>query len=297
MKKLHILLAVVFYCINASAQTDTAVVQKNDAVKSKHNDTLRIGNIIIIKRGGKKTAVKDSAGVLINTTPKKKSRITTNFGIVDVGFANYSDKTNYTTATSDNYLINRSGSLPLGKDDFKLRTGKSINVNIWFFMQELYLVKKNVSLKYGLGLELNNYRYKSNISYRENGLDPNGVFTNKAFIFRDSVSFTKNKLAADYLTIPLMLNFQTNRKADKRGFNIGFGVSAGYLYSQRNKQRSDSRGKEKNKGDYDLEKFKLSYVGEVGFGPVKLYASYVPKSIYEHSMDVRPYNFGLRLSN
>ena len=292
MKRLTILLAVVCFRFSASVQTDTTV-------RGKRNDTMRIGNIIIIKKGMRKGHISDSSSLQVNTAPKKKSRISTNWGIVDLGFANYSDKTNYAAATADGYLRNRPGYPDLGKDDFKLRSGKSINVNIWFFMQQLNLVKENISLKYGLGLELNNYRYKSSISYKEDGTIPyNNTITNRPFIFRDSVSFSKNKIAADYLTVPLMLNFATNKwNGNKRGFNVAFGVSAGYLYSQRNKQRSDARGKEKNKGDYDLEKFKLSYIGEIGFGPLKLYASYSPKSMYEHSMDVRPYNFGFRLSS
>src|SRR3954469_15466917 len=129
MKRLTILLATVFYCMSVSAQTDTTV-------QPKRSDTMRIGNIIIVKHG-KKSSDKDSNAVTVNTTPKKKSRITTNWGIVDIGFSNYSDKTNYAAATADGYLINRPGFPDLSKDDFKLKTGKSVNVNIWFFMQEL----------------------------------------------------------------------------------------------------------------------------------------------------------------
>ncbi|HPH84270.1 MAG TPA: outer membrane beta-barrel protein [Ferruginibacter sp.] len=290
MKRLTLLLATVIFCISASAQTDTTYLPQK-------SDTMRIGNIIIIKRGGKGKGSREIKVGNAENQPKKHSRITTNWGIVDIGFANYSDQTNY--ANTGNYLVNRPGAQAFGKDDFKLRTGKSINVNIWFFMQRLSLIKQNVNLKYGLGLELNNYRYKSNISYKENGVIPysNGVQTSGAFIFRDSIGFTKNKLAADYLTIPVMLNFAANHPNSKNGFSVSFGVSAGYLYSQRNKQRSGERGKERNKGDYDLEKFKFSYVAELGLGPVKLYGSYTPKSIYEHSLDIRPFNFGFRLSN
>ena len=165
-------------------------------------------------------------------------------------------------------------------------------------MQRLYLYKENISLKYGLGLELNNYRYKSSISYKENGDKPYyGGYTPQAFIFRDSITFEKNKLAADFITIPLMVNFSTNDWGRHNGFNIALGVSGGYLYNQRNKQVSESRGKWKNKGDYDLEKFKFSYIGEIGFGPIKFYASYSPHSMYDHSLDMRPYNFGIRLSH
>jgi len=154
MKRLTILLAVVFYCGSVTAQEDTTVatVRQDTIIKSKKSDTMRIGNIIIIKRGGKGSAGKDSNGVVVNTVPKKKSRITTNWGIVDLGFSNYSDKTNYASATADGYLRNdRSGYPALGEDDFKVRTGKSINVNIWFFMQQLNLVKENVSIKNRLG--------------------------------------------------------------------------------------------------------------------------------------------------
>lgn len=94
-----------------------------------------------------------------------------------------------------------------------------------------------------------------------------------------------------------MLNFATNKWGDRRGFNIAFGVSAGYLYSQRNKQVSDARDKQKNRGDYDMERFKLSYIGEIGVGPVKFYATYSPETIFERSLDFRPLNFGIRLGN
>lgn len=294
MKRLTILLAVALYCTGANAQV------KTDTITPKRSDTLRIGNIIILKRGGKKSNGSDSGAMIVNTTPRKNSRLVTNWGGVDIGFSNYTDKTNYVAANADGFLVNRPGYPPFSKDDFKLKTGKSVNINIWIVMQQLNLYKENISLKYGLGLELNNYRYKSAISYKEDGAIPytNGIQTNKPFVFRDSISFNKNKLAADYLTVPVMLNFATNRWGNnQRGFNIAFGVSAGYLYSQRNKQRSEDRGKEKNKGDYDLEKFKLSYVGEIGFGFVKFYASYSPKSIFEHSLDMRPYNFGFRITS
>ena len=167
-------------------------------------------------------------------------------------------------------------------------------------MQRVNLIKHHVNLKYGLGLELNNYRYKSTISYRENGVEPysNGsVVRTDPFIFRDSISFSKNKLAADYITIPFMLNFTSHPAYNNRGVNISFGVSAGYLYSQRNKQKSAERGKKLNKGDYDMERLKLSYVAELGIGPIHLYGSFSPKSMYERSLDIRPYTVGLRFSN
>ncbi len=285
MKKLILLLAMAIICLNVSAQ------------ETKQNkDTIRVGGMIIVKKGkgnkDREITINSGGGPV----KIKRSNVTTNWWIMDLGFANYSDKTNYANAGS--YLVNRPGFPAIDKNDFKLKAGKSVNVNIWVFMQRVNLIKHYVNLKYGLGVELNNYRYKSAINYNEDGPVPYNVNTqtNAPFIFRDSISFSKNKLAADYATIPVMLNFVSNPRERKKGVSLSLGVSAGYLYSQRNKQKSNERGKLKNKGDYDMERFKFSYVAELGVGPVMFYGSYSPKSMYERSLDIRPYNVGFRFS-
>lgn len=287
MKQLITILAMLIVCNAATAQTDST---KNN------KDTIRIGGLVIIKKGKDKGDVNITMGRK-RMERKQNANVSTNWWIMDMGFSNYTDKTNYATAGS--YLVNRPGYPAINGSDFKLKTGKSLNVNIWFFMQRLNLVKHYVNLKYGFGLELNNYWYKSPLSYAEGGKVPYtaNTQTNAPFIFRDSIAFSKNKLAVDYFTVPIMLNFTTNPNNYRRALSFSVGVSAGYLYSQRNKQKSSERGKERNKGDYDLERFKLSYVGELGLGPVKFYGSYSPKSFYEHSLDMRPYTIGLRFSN
>ncbi|MBK8609740.1 MAG: outer membrane beta-barrel protein [Chitinophagaceae bacterium] len=288
MKKLILLLALAMVCINLWAQDEQKKTESN-------KDTIRVGGIIIVKKG-KNNKDGDLQVNLGGNRHRKNKKVSTNWWIIDLGFSNYNDQTNY--ANAGNYLVNRPGYPALDKNDFKLRTGKSINVNLWVFMQRVSLVKNYVNLKYGLGVELNNYRYKSDIHYREDGLVPYtaNAQTNAPFIFRDSVSFSKNKLAADYVTVPVMLNFVSNPGGHKKGVSLSMGVSAGYLYSQRNKQKSDERGKQKNKGDYDLERLKFSYVAELGVGPVLLYGSYSPKSMYERSLDIRPFNVGFRFS-
>jgi Outer membrane protein beta-barrel domain len=288
MSKLFTLMALVAICTVANAQS----------IPGKESDTIRIGNIIITKDGNKNEEDKNSRTHITmgRNYHRKLSKVSTNWGIIDLGIANYSDKTNY--SATGNFLYNRPGTTALGKNDFKLRAGKSIDVNIWFFMQRLSLVKQYVNLKYGLGLELNNYRYNldANISYLEHNTFVAGL-AGSPVIIRDSIQFTKNKLAADYLTVPLMLNFSSSPGYTNKGISLSVGVSAGYLYSSRNKQKSQERGKEKNKGDYDLERFKLSYVAELGIGPVRLYGSYSPKSFYGTGLDMRPYTLGIRFSN
>ncbi|MGN6531920.1 MAG: outer membrane beta-barrel protein [Ginsengibacter sp.] len=292
MKKTILILSMVFAGMTGFAQTDSVKVERKD-------DTIRIGGMVILKKG---TPNEEKRRVTVTVGNKRKqtnSNISTSSFIVDLGFANWTDKTNYEKAGNNGYIVNKPGSPDLTATDFKLKTVKSVNVNIWFFMQRMNLIKHYLNLKYGLGIELNNYRFKSDISFNEGGPNPYNSLQNipHAFVFRDSISFSKNKLAADYVTVPLMLNFNTNPNDNKKGLSISAGVSMGYLYSSRNKQVSHERGKEKNRGDYDLEKWKFSYVGELGLGPVRLYGSYSPKSIFQNDLNFTPYAVGIRLSN
>jgi hypothetical protein len=291
MKRITFILTATLLCVTLFAQTDTTKIPST-------GDTIRIGGMIIIKRGDGNDGRNHTTVTLGNRKKKKHSNISTAQWIVDLGFANYIDKTDYPLATSQMYIVNKPGSPQLVENDFKLKTGKSSNVNIWIFMQRINLIKQYVNLKYGLGVELNNYRFKSAISFKEGGSNPYiSQNISHPFVFRDSISFSKNKLAADYATIPFMLNFRTSPDYDKKGLSLSAGVSVGYLYSSRNKQQSDERGKQKNRGDYDVQKWKFAYIAELGLGPARLYGSYSPKSVFENGFNMRPYSVGVRLSN
>lgn len=261
------------FTLTSFAQTDST------AAKS---DTIRIGGMIIIKKPGKNGG--ESREVTVTTRRRHQlTNLSTNWFIFDLGFANYKDETNYTAAQQSGFVA--SG---IGKDNLKLRTGKSVNANIWVFMQKLNLAKHYVNLKYGLGLELNNYRYS----------DERVRFSkNPTFISFDPSleKATKNKLAADYVTVPMMLNFNFTPTKYK-GFGFSAGVSAGYLYSARQKIKLDG-DKTKLHDDFNLEKWKLSYIAELTLGPVRLYGSMAMKNMWEKGLDQTPYNIGIRFSH
>jgi hypothetical protein len=156
-------------------------------------------------------------------------------------------------------------------------------------MQRRNIYKHVINLKYGFGIENNNYYYKNPITYVE-GITPQ--------VKRDTVIFSKNKLAADFFTAPVMININTTPNNHKYGgFQVSFGMSVGYLYSARQKQISDERGKQKNKTDFNLERWKLAYIGEVGLGPVRLYGSYAWTPIHQNGVDQHPFTVGLRFSS
>lgn len=272
MKKLYFLLALLCLYCTSFAQTDTATAKAQSS-----GDTIRIGAMIIVKKRG---ANDTERKVYIDR--RRPSNLSTNWLVVDLGFNNYSDKTNYASAAAQQFAPGGN------KDWFKLHNGKSVNVNVWLFLQKLSLIKQVVNLKYGLGVELNNYRYESNIRFREN----------PTTVYMDNVSYHKNKLAADYVTVPLMLNFNfTPGKSSKSSFGLSAGVSAGYLYSSRQKYISGPTGKQKTKDDFDLRNYKLSYIAELKLGPVNLYGSMATQSMFEKGLDQTPYNIGIRLSH
>jgi hypothetical protein len=81
----------------------------------------------------------------------------------------------------------------------------------------------------------------------------------------------------------------------KQGFGFSAGVSGGYLYSSRQKIKAGDESKLRD--DFDLRKWKVSYIGELNLGPVRLYGSYALKSMWEKGLDQTPYSIGIRLSH
>jgi hypothetical protein len=257
----------------AFAQTDSTGQQA---------DTIRIGGMIIVKKPGKNGD--EGREVIISNRRRSRSNVQTNWWIFDLGFANYQDETNYAAAQQSGFVSQDIKS----KDNLKLRTGKSVNVNIWVFQQKLNLVKHVVNLKYGIGVELNSYRFNDEtVRFTKNpttiGLDPT------------LAGAKKNKLAADYATVPMMLNFNFT-PSRRNGFGFSAGASVGYLYSARQKIKNDG-DKTKLHDDFNLEKWKVSYIAELTLGPVRLYGSMATQNMWEKGLDQTPYNVGIRFSH
>lgn len=290
MKRLLCAAACLLVAGMSYAQTDTT---------TNNSDTVKVGNFIIIKKknGANSTTSDDdnrnrrsSYEYRIERKPRRRSNISTNWWIVDLGFANWRDQTDYAAANAGGYFKTlRPANGAVNENSTKLITGKSSNVNIWLFIQKLNLIKHVVNLKYGLGLEMYNFRFDNDISYRK---DP------QPYAFNDSISFTKNKLYVEYLTVPIMLNFNTTPDS-RRGLSFSAGVSAGYLTNSRNKQVSGERGKQKYRGDFNFEPWRVAAIGEIGLGPVRLYGSYSLNRLQKEVTQVEqyPYTVGIRFSN
>ncbi|ANH82496.1 hypothetical protein A8C56_17320 [Niabella ginsenosidivorans] len=255
-------------------------------------DTLVIGGVTVI-RDNRPLEQEPKKGFLKSLHSKKRVRkATTEWGMIDIGMSSFVDNTNYEGAGAQAYA-------PASNNQwFKTRGFKSRNINIWIVTQRYSLINSYVNFQYGLGLELNNYFYKQPVRYDANppavqdppvvSMDPRGLTTPPERVYK------KNKLAADYVTVPLMLNF--NFTPDRLyPFELSAGVSVGYLYASRNKTITSDEGKLKAKDAFGLSPWKLSYVADVTLGVIALYGSYAFKSMYQRGLDMTPYTFGIRL--
>ncbi|HEX7754813.1 MAG TPA: hypothetical protein VF421_05710 [Niabella sp.] len=276
-------------------------VQAQEKGDKSRMDTSEITVRVISKKNKDSVLITDNGQSWVKASSKRN--VATSWFGIDLGFANFVDHTNFSGAAAQAYAPGANANW------FDLRFGKSVNVNIWVLTQKVNLVSHVLHLKYALGMELNNYRFESPVRFNPHP-DPDAA--DPAVVYMDNEpgrSYSKNKLAADYVTLPLMLNVtfpSKNRKVIETGnktvkvrasreFGFSVGMSAGYLYAARNKTITSDNGKQKAKDNFDLNPWKLSYVGEINLGYVSLYGSYAVKSMFKRGLDMTPYTVGVRL--
>jgi len=230
-----------------------------------------------------------SGGVVISkkkrdSLPEKRFHV--HFISLDLGINALNDRTDYSSPGAQQYL-----QVPADQKNanlFSMRASKSINVNIWPVLFDYTLFKsrgQKILLYSGVGMQLYNFRFTKNISYLNN--------TNP-MVIRDSVNFSKNKLAFAYVSIPLALNFKT-RMAKGFWLTYGFGVIGGYAFDTWTKQISDERGKQKNHDQFNFQRFNLNLSGEIGIeNYIRLYATYQVTNMYQNSLVQNPYCIGIR---
>jgi hypothetical protein len=279
-------------------------------------DTIQIRGTIIVKGQIENKQVFRMYQDTSYYKQRLQKNLHTRWFVFDLGFNNFRDKSDYLQAkalslyrpsTSNsfiatgpvrelqydysayalNYLAPREDDQTLSMSEFKIIPSKSINFNVWLFQQKLNIHKHYVNLIYAFGMEVNGYRYARDISYQP------GYPT---VIVRDSVSYSKNKITAQYLSVPLMVNFMSNPARPNRSVKFSAGVQGGYLLSSRTKQVSREYGKIRRTDDFNLNKWKVGLTGEVGYGAFKIYGNFALTPLHEYGLEQYPFAFGIRLN-
>jgi hypothetical protein len=280
-------IAILLFANMGFAQTDTANAQKK---KHKRSVTISIpGGVSIHNTDTAKTkaGVADNSGVEENKEQKKDPAFKTGLLVFDLGINVLRDNTNYAAPAVKSFL-----NVPVGKQNaslFDLRQGKSINVNIDPLLvrfKALHTHGQRIYITTGLGLQLYNFRYDQPLTYTRN---PVGVTL-------DTISFKKDKLALDYLNVPLMFTFKT-RISKKNWLVYGGGLTEGYRLASWTKQESGARGKVRVHDAFGLADFNTCVSAEIGIeDKFRFYATYQLTSLYTNGLDQHPFSFGFRLA-
>jgi hypothetical protein len=149
-----------------------------------------------------------------------------------------------------------------------LSTGKSWNANINFIQYSLPM-SSGIGWVTGLGYDRNTYYFDRNNSI---GKDSEG---NIVPIYPpNDIVYDKSKLITNYLTLPLLLEFQFGPQ--KKGF-LSLGVIGGLkLWSTAKTKYYDDGNKEKDKvsDDFNLSPLRYALTVRAGYKFVKFYANY-----------------------
>lgn len=165
------------------------------------------------------------------------------------------------------------------------------NFNIMDHRFNLY--RDRVGITTGLGLNLTRIGIKGNYVLFDNA--------DSLFAIKDTVNnYSKNKLRATYLQIPLLFEFNTSSDEDK-SFWLTAGVVGGVRIGSSTKRKIEKgtfESKEKIKGVYGLNPFKLDATVRMGYSNWGIFASYalIPMIDTDKTVAVHPLTFGLTMN-
>lgn len=274
--------------------TTAALAQESTPV-TYPNDTVKLGNLKIIKINGEEK--KDWITIFrnldygavkldyINTKQSIPKDIETQWLGFDLGVAGYTDYTKYAITPT---LSSPSVGLPLTNRKMQPKNS-STNVNIWVVQQKVNVYQHKWYFKYGFGFEMFNYFYSNAIDVRNN---------EKAYVSLSNNTYSKDKLFINYLTVPLQLS-RSFKVKNVQTISLSGGVSLGYMLTARNKQISDALGKKKYYGDFNMNDYRVAGIFQLGIGDVKFYGSAALTPMLDKSttnIGLYPYTFGIRLA-
>lgn len=253
--------------------------QERDSTSSKDTTyTIEWGDktIIIIDKDIKSN--NDDKDVKITINGKKKQRFNHYAGI-DFGL---------------NGFVNDVRSVNLG-DDAKFMDQNyygSWYLALNFVDEYIPLFEEKLGFTIGMGVEFNKYKLSRGYTL----LNVN----DSTFGFRDStISLEKNLFKSTMLNLPIMLETNLGKDA-KHSFHLSAGAMLSYRLGSKTKQKFVQDGdnyKTKSRSDYNMNDWRVSLVGRIGYGRFTLFASYslTPFFKEDRGPELYPFAFGVSL--
>lgn len=174
--------------------------------------------------------------------------------------------------------------------DLKQAASLEVNINVVEF--NISLKDHRIGLVSGLGFQWNNYKFDNPVS-----IDKTAAGIIEPFLIEEN-NFKKSKLMVSYLTLPLMLEFQFPVNGSRNSMYLSGGMIGALNLGSHTKIKNDS-SKDKDRGSFNINPFKYSAVGRIGFGDVSLYATYSFSSLFKDNKgpEMYPFSIGIALVN
>ncbi|TND08820.1 MAG: hypothetical protein FD123_2036 [Bacteroidetes bacterium] len=193
-----------------------------------------------------------------------------------------------------NGLLNTSNSLePDSAYDFmELNFARSIGFSANILQKNIHIYKNYVNLVTGIGLDWSIYSFRNNTTLRHD--------TDWVAATYDTVDYRRNRLRTMYVQAPIMLEFNTNKSAD-RSFHIGAGVLVGYnIFDNKVKQKYEEDGEDhKNvvKDDFNVNPLRYGLTARMGYGHYSVFANYNLSGFFEkdHGPTMYPVQAGVHI--
>lgn len=194
--------------------------------------------------------------------------------------------------------------LPKQYNAIQLNGSGSFTFQFNIFNHDIELNKRNnIGLTTGLGLEYQRFRF-DDANYTLTKIDGITSLMKAKEIYNDIESVKRSSFKNLYLTIPLMLEvqFPASKYASKR-FYVSGGFMGGVRMHSKTKvvynNSDNNKGKEKNKGNFNVVPFKVDAIARIGYGKINVWGSYTITNLFKDNnlsgLNIYTLGFGINI--
>ena len=121
--------------------------------------------------------------------------------------------------------------------------------------------------------------------------------SDKVFYTDTQIDYTKNLLRVNYLTLPLMLQYNS-RKNPRKSFHFAAGPILGYrIFAIKLKQVYEKDEKEVNdtyKKSFNINDFQYGLTARFGYGKIKVFTTYNASTLFRtgKTLAIHPFSIG-----
>ncbi len=192
---------------------------------------------------------------------------------------------------NNNLTPDQSLTLPEEYSYMEIYSGRSRNWNFNFYKYDMGLVRDQFGLVTGLGLEINNYRFRN-----ENTITvEDGVVRPRYF----EQTLDRARLRTYHVTVPLLMEVQfPSYESRHRRVHLSAGVIGGLRIGSNARvvYGGDAKGRERVRDDFYLSPFRYGLTARVGVRSVNLYANYYMSPLFQNDKGPEIYPMAIGFS-